>query len=407
MIQALLRGSLAQKVGAAGAVLILALVLAYLMLKVFDGTDTIDFKYIHLAGALWSEGVDPYSPAYAEQGHIRFQGLNPPEYLFYPPHWWAIATGFSQLPYEVAGLIWRITMAACMIGGCLVLHRTVIHIVGEARPWRTWAMLMMAGAMSATALALSLGQTSCLLFLGLCLYVHAFVTGRRVLMVLALVIVWLKPNVGLALSLFLVPGLVWWPALAVGALAVVAASLPALLPHGPVEVVRGYLHALSQWETLPPNIPGSTTGLRHLAYLVFGVSLPGNLLTMAAGAFALGLGGVTRLRRLDDAPTTRAYMLGILLSGLVLIMPLHTYDMMLLIPMIALAAALPRLGQLLLYMLMLIVLRVNNLALTLGLTVPEETYFRGSGLLSVVVIALLLLWVICAMADSRLQTSRS
>ena len=297
MTQALLRGTPAQKMQAAGAALLLALALAYLVLKVFDGTDTIDFKYIHLAGALWGEGIDPYSAAYAEQGEMRFQGLNRPEYLFYPPHWWAIATGFAQAPYETAGLLWRIVMAACMIGGCFVLHRTVIHIAGENRPWRTWAMLVFAGAMSATAIALSLGQTSCLLFFGVCLYVHAFVTRRRGLMVLALVIVWLKPNVGLALSLFLVPGLFWWPALIGGALAVVAASLPALLPHGPIEVIRGYLHALSQWEALAPNQPWNITGLRHLAELVTGARYATSADGFGAGAGARGAAGAPRRNR--------------------------------------------------------------------------------------------------------------
>ncbi len=403
MMQALAGRTPPQTAQRAGGILLLALAMLYLALKIFDGTDTIDFKYIHLAGALWSEGIDPYSTAYAEQGQIRFEGLNRPEYLFYPPHWWAIAIGFAQVPYEVAGLLWRALMAACMIGGCLVLHRTVIHIAGESRPWRTWAMLVMAGAMSATAIALSLGQTSCLLFLGVCLYVHAVVTRRRGLMVLALAIVMLKPNFGLALSLFLVPGLFWWPALIGGALAVVVASLPALLPHGTPEVIRGYLFALSHWEALPPNVAGSTTGLRHLVHLLTGSTLPGTWFAMTAALFALGLGfllgAVTRAR--GGAPRAQAFVLGNLISGLVLIIPLHTYDMMLLIQLIALAAALPRPGQGIFAGLMLLALRPNNLAMALGLTTPEETYFLGTGLMSLIALAMLSLWLACAFGAAR------
>ena len=388
MIQALLRGSPAQKARAAGAILILALALAYLVLKVLDGTDTIDFKYIHLAGALWGEGVDPYSTAYAEQGQIRFQGLNRPEYLFYPPHWWAIATGFAQAPYETAGLLWRIVMAACMIGGCFVLHRTVIHIAGENRPWRTWAMLVFAGAMSATAIALSLGQTSCLLFLGVCLYVHAFVTRRRGLMVLALVIVWLKPNVGLALSLFLVPGLFWWPALIGGALAVVAASLPALLPHGPIEVIRGYLHALSQWEALAPNQPWNITGLRHLAELVTGAVLPGTPLALAASALALGLGAL--LVRRDETARGRAAALIPLIALLLLCVPMHSYDMVLLIVLIALGVVLPGWAGAVLALALLAAFRANNLETLLGLSGTGGMGPPGTTVLSLAVLAIVL-----------------
>ena len=388
MTQALLRGTRAQKMQAAGAALLLALALAYLMLKVFDGTDTIDFKYIHLAGALWGEGFDPYSAAYAEQGEMRFQGLNRPEYLFYPPHWWAIATGFAQAPYETAGLLWRIVMAACMIGGCFVLHRTVIHIAGENRPWRTWAMLVFAGAMSATAIALSLGQTSCLLFLGVCLYVHAFVTRRRGLMVLALVIVWLKPNVGLALSLFLVPGLFWWPALIGGALAVVAASLPALLPHGPIEVIRGYLHALSQWEALAPNQPWNITGLRHLAELVTGAVLPGTPLALAASALALGLGAL--LVRRDETARGRAAALIPLIALLLLCVPMHSYDMVLLIVLIALGVVLPGWAGAVLALALLAAFRANNLETLLGLSGTGGMGPPGTTVLSLAVLAIVL-----------------
>ena len=403
MLQALLQGNTAQKTVRAGAALVLVLAMLYLALKVFDGTDTIDFKYIHLAGSLWLEGIDPYTAAFAEQGQIRFQGLNRPEYLFYPPHWWAIATASAQVSYETAGLLWRVLMAACMIGGCLVLHRTVYCIIGESRSWRTWAMLVFAGAMSATAIALSLGQTSCLLFLGVALYVHAIVTRSRRTMALALVLVMLKPNFGLALSLFLAPALFWWPSLIGGAVAVIVLSLPALLPHGVIEVVRGYLNALGQWEALPPNIAGSTTGLRNLVYQMSGATLPGTWFAMTAVFFALGLGGVTQLRGLAPSPQAQAITLGLLLSGLVLIIPLHTYDMMLLIPLIALAAALPRPGEVILLVLMLIVLRAKNLAQALGLTTPEETYFRGTGLISVIAFAIFLLWVTCALAARRRQ----
>ena len=388
MTQALLRGTPAQKMQAAGAALLLALALAYLVLKVFDGTDTIDFKYIHLAGALWGEGIDPYSAAYAEQGEMRFQGLNRPEYLFYPPHWWAIATGFAQAPYETAGLLWRIVMAACMIGGCFVLHRTVIHIAGENRPWRTWAMLVFAGAMSATAIALSLGQTSCLLFFGVCLYVHAFVTRRRGLMVLALVIVWLKPNVGLALSLFLVPGLFWWPALIGGALAVVAASLPALLPHGPIEVIRGYLHALSQWEALAPNQPWNITGLRHLAELVTGAVLPGTPLALTASALALGLGAL--LVRRDETARGRAAALIPLIALLLLCVPMHSYDMVLLIVLIALGAVLPGWAGAVLALALLAAFRANNLETLLGLSGTGGMRPPGTTVLSLAVLAIVL-----------------
>jgi hypothetical protein len=108
---------------------------------------------------------------------------------------------------------------------------------------------------------------------------------------------------------------------------------------------------------------------------------------------------VTRAR--GGAPRAQAFVLGILISGLVLIIPLHTYDMMLLIPLIALAAALPRPGQGIFAGLMLLALRPNNLAMALGLTTPEETYFLGTGLMSLIALAMLSLWLACAFGAAR------
>ena len=377
--------------------------LLYLAFKVLADGDTIDFKYIHLAGTLWLDGINPYSAAFRETGQAIFTGMNRPEYLLYPPHWWGISAAVARIPYDTAGLIWRFFMAVCMIAGCFALHDIPRRIIGETRLWRTWAMLIFAAAMSATAVALSLGQTSCLLFLGLCLYLRAYVVRDRGLMVLALVLVMLKPNFGLALSLFLVPALFWWPSLIAGAVAVLALSLPALLPFAPAEVVRGYLNALGQWETLPPNIPGSTTGLRYLAYLLFDLTLPGRWFALAAAALALGLGAIWR----DGTRPAfwRAEGLGLLLACLVLIVPMHTYDMMLLIPLIALCAGMPTGIQAALLVLMLVAFRVNNLASALGLTIPEETYFPGSGLVTAVALLIVAVWTVGATTDMARKTS--
>lgn len=377
-----------------GALAMLAVALLYLGHKVFSGTDTIDFKYIHLAGALWQEGVNPYTDAFREAGKDLFIGMNRPQYLLYPPHWWSIAVASAQFGYETAGQIWRIFTAGCMIGGCLLLHDTIRRSSGRPQPWRTWAMLLFACLMSATAITLALGQTSHLLFFGICLFVRAYVSGARGIMALALVVVMLKPNFGLAVALFLLPFPIWWSSLAGGAAITLLLSLPALLPFGVTEVIQGYLHALSQWETLPPNAPLSTTGLRYLAKIGLGLDLPGTWCALTAAALSLCYGAIlSRQPALSESPHARAATLGPLLTGLILFIPLHTYDMVVLIPLIALAAALPVSNQIPFFLLMLIALRPNNIATALGLTMPEETFSVGSGLVTFASLLILLMWI--------------
>jgi hypothetical protein len=358
------------------AVLLLLLAVAYLGSKVFEDSDTVDFKFIYLAGDLWLEGQNPYSEVYAARGEQDFPGLNRPGYLLYPPHWWSIATASALIPYETALVAWRIACALCLLGGCAALHATGRALAAPFLPARTVLVLVLAMSMSATAIAISLGQTSCLLFLGISLYTLAYVRQQRVLMVLALVIVMLKPNVGMALSLFLVPSLAWWPSLAVAAAVVLAASLPALLPFGVVEVLRGYLAALAEWEALPTNAAHSTTGVRNAAHLLFGAAVPGGLLALAGFAAAALIGLAARLSPLRGSEARhRAAWLCLLVVTVALLVPLHTYDLMFLLPVVPLSASLPAAAEAFVLLLFLPLWRPNNLATLIGLADPESRFF--------------------------------
>ena len=136
--------------------------LAYFGAKILGAGDTIDFKYIWLAGELWSEGVNPYTEVYVARGEEAFVGLNPPTFWVYPPNWWPIATGSAVLSYETAGLLWRILSVVCLFLGCFVITKSLPNLPF----WVHIAFWGVAATMSATAITLSLGQTSmvCLLY---------------------------------------------------------------------------------------------------------------------------------------------------------------------------------------------------------------------------------------------------
>jgi hypothetical protein len=144
-----------------------------------------------------------------------------------------------------------------------------------------------------------------------------------------------------------------------------------------------YLGQFAFHETMAPNHPHSMTGARNLLYELFGwrVSTLPLTLVAALGAFALGMAE-------GASADSRAVTLGTLLVLLCLLVPLHTYDMMLLAPLIILAARVAPGAQLLGAVGLLLVFRANNLAEVTGFFAPGTVLFVGSRIATIGVVLL-------------------
>jgi hypothetical protein len=193
----------------------------------------------------------------------------------------------------------------------------------------------------------------------------------------------------MALSLFLVPSLFWWPSLTAGAALVLLASLPAILPFGLAEILGGYLAALGAWEALPPNAAYNTTGLRNAVYAFFGADVPGRLfvLTCFAAAVLIGLGA--RFSPVRGRPEQHlAAWLCLLIVTVSVLVPLHTYDLMFLLSVIPLSSALSAASEAFVLLLFLPLWRPNNLAAVTGIVDPEARFFPGTTIATVAVVAM-------------------
>lgn len=347
---------------------------AYLGVRIATGGDTIDFKYIWLAGDLWGDGINPYSGAFVARGETLFQGGNIPLFWVYPPNWWLISSAFGAMPYEVAGLVWRSLSAASLLVGCATVSHTMLGQFQRTPPLVHLAFWLICATMSATAISLSLGQTSMLMFLGVSLFVSALLRENRSLMAVSLVILALKPTLGLAIAAALFPNRRWWPAIVVAGGATVLLTLPAVFQHGLAEVFGNMLDRLRDYGQTDVNRPPEMTGIRHLADRLFGIEL-GTFQCLAMGILTNILFGFV-LYRASPGATVKLIIAGILVSTGFFV-PLHTYDLIFICLVVVLLSGQPIPLQLICVGCVAVVWRANNIEGLSGFTDPATVYFQG------------------------------
>ena len=368
------------------ALLIVALL--YLATKaLLDTSDTTDFKSIWLAGRFWLGGLNPYSLEYAQAGESLFVGLNRPNGWFYPPNWWPIAVAISFLDYDLAGRVWRILNGCLVILGCAVLISCFRDYQRNSLRWIAVVIVVYVSTMSATAISLSLGQTSILIFFGLCLFTRAWLFEDWRLMIVALALLALKPPIGLVLAGLLMPAKFWWRSLLGAGVVVCLFSTPPLLLHGWDGVISLMLLRIEDYGSFDVNAPPSTTGLRSILFHIFGASVSPVHLTLLALISSSCLGILSLRFQLER---DRLLSLSATIAAGVAIVPMHTYDAVLLAPLVLAVPVLSFGIGFFVFLSLLVVWRNNNLSELFDLVAQGETYFSGTLVLSVVALILTL-----------------
>lgn len=374
----------------------LAVALAYLTWKALDvSVANVDFKYLWYAGHLWAEGASPYGAQYYERAQAFFINTNVPKWMVYPPSWYPLAYAVALLPLEFAERLWGVFSALGLLASGALVARTVWPHRAHDRIWPFAAFGIFLCMGSATANALSLGQTAPLMAIGLALFFYGFIARSQLALCAALVVLMLKPNFGLPFVVFL---LVWpnfWLAVIGAGAVTLIAALMALLPYGPVAVLQAYMELLSGYGADPVNAPPSLTGLANVTYYIFGVKMGGFLPVGLAVVvvFALALWLRTEEANSQSPDALRLATMLALLASVLFLAPLHTYDLLLAAPLLLLPAlAFEKWGVVTISSLIcfLVIFRANNLASVTGLTSPAETYFAGSAIASVAMLLLLL-----------------
>jgi len=315
---------------------LLAMMVPYTRQLVTSPTVGQDFRAFFAAATVVAQHGDPYDwPSLARvedqlyDAPHRLQPGDPAfyEFLAYPEGpWLAFAlTPLTSLPWQVADAIYAILLLLVLVAAGF----TVFAVLGW-RPTRAWLGAACAALSAVGFINLFMGQVSVIVFGAFVAAWFLASRGHGWWAGLALVLIWLKPNIGLPLPLVIV---LLEPAMTrrviggfIAASAVAFGAATIVLGTG---VVEWPLQIPRMWQAvqgIQPDIasiesffyPG-LTGWPKMAAL---------LLTMGAAAGYAGWG----LRRARDPQTRGLTLLLIWLAALPFV---QSYDMILLLPLVA------------------------------------------------------------------------
>ena len=111
-----------------------------------------------------------------------------------------------------------------------------------------------------------------LAFFGQALLIYGAVKGRQAFVVVGLVIVLLKPQLGLIYAVVLMFDRRTWLSVLVAGAITGALALPALLIGGPEVVIRQFLSGVAAYASRIENLPDAVSGLGNFLWLVSGIA---------------------------------------------------------------------------------------------------------------------------------------
>lgn len=386
------------------SLVLVILAIAYIAMKsIFLDADTVDFQFIWLAGHMWLNDLNPYSEEFKNLGHQLFVGTNQPEFWFYPPNWWIVSELSALVPYNISGKLWRVFSALLILLGSALVIKNYYPNKSAIQPLRASIFIFYVCVMFGTAIALSLGQTSAIIYFGVACFISSYLNGNKALMVVAITIVMLKPHIGIIICAFLLTSPKWIPSIVWAAAISILISIPALRLAGLESFISQFLGQLHSHGLHPFNTPAATTGLRNLLSAFIGWETSVVSLTVVGffSSFLLGLSSHHLQPKAGLEKDNKALSLCILLSLIVFFIPLHNYDLMIIAPIIILISRLHQRLQIAIAVMLLMFFRTNNLTELTGLFSDKE--FSGNYLISITSLILLVTLVLVQSAEKRLK----
>lgn len=311
-----------------------------------DGEQHLDARVLYVAGQLWRAGVSPYdAEAFATRWRSTFAEPYPETFVFaYPPTLTVIAVPMALLPWPAGGRLLA-AMSAFALLGCLVL--IALSLRAALRERASWSRIALGLALAATIGAipatLQIGQTGLLALLGALACLTTARSGPTALFAAGALLASAKPQVSLiavatALAQARARRVAWAVAsvVLVGGASLAAASRAGALGEAFRAVLR-YSHA-------SPNRAQALAGLQPLLQRA-GIEIAALPVALAGIALAAVLvtGAVRRAEPRTATPAAVAPLLPCALAFALsaLFLPLHEYDLVLLMLPLAAPVAMP------------------------------------------------------------------
>ena len=365
------------------AILALLAGVSFLVLRsVIEPRGEVDFRFFWLAGHLWAGGLDPYSDRFREIGATMLPPGNVVLYWFYPPQWWIVSRGMALFDLERAVMIWRLLNGALILLGTALVTASVKDDVR-----RRWTAMAFWGGVALliepTANLLAFGQSAGFVYMSLALLVAGVLRRRPWLVGLAVFLATFKPQVGLMVLFWalLVPSFRGAALAGLGGAGLL--TLPHIMQAGISEAVRAYLSNAAKWADMPSNAPVASSGPAGLLTRLGAGNA--DLIWQILAAAAVTVCAAWMIRRQPFRPVAPLLLLT---TAIACLMPLHIYDLtVLLIPLILLTlgtaspAWLP-------WVTLLLMARPGKIEMLLG--VPQYSSDVSAGLIGLGVAGLLL-----------------
>ena len=364
--------------------------ITYLIWKIISlqGQD-LTFKYIWLAGSLWQNGLSPYSIEYQEIGHKMFTTFNGQPF-YYPPNWWPFSNILAAFDYNTATEIWRVLNGLCIVSSTFLLNGALKKIDINLTPSSLVLYTGLVSLMQASAIIIATGQTTILIYFGLCLVIYSAVNSRPLWLALGLCVMLLKPQIGVVLFFAFIPFKKYHMALLYTCALTLLLMLPALITIGPFETILPYLKGLSQHSSFATNEAQNSTGLKSILYNITNFKLPSTMATLLSIVGAVGAGLYFKKSGKENSTNFIRYLM-IIIMITAFIAPLHEYDMIIIVPLILLSAIYGVRAQWLLSLPFIILARSGNIGDLLTPENADDARYYTSVITTIALVALIII----------------
>ena len=405
-----------QRVLAAGVFGLACLAATYLIFKAIQVSEEpgYDFKFIWIAGEVWSRELSPYSDAYNSIARTLINQGHVPTIWAYPPNWWLPSILVAQIDLELSFRLWSLSSAALLLVTSIMLAQAYLTVFSAPHlnipllgpftigSWQLASLIFFASAtLEATAIGFAAGQTGILVFFGIALLLWGECKKHPWACVAGLILIMLKPQLGIGVGLvYLLSGQGRWRNVFWGAALTVAMTFPAFWTDP--NLLAGLLQNLRDYDGVSlANAPQAMTGLRLVAWALFTYDLHSALALAVGLVLTLQLCfGPWRIARAKHPGTFLWHSISICIAVSIAVLPLHYYDSVI-TPVLLFALISARRATMIVGVVgVLAIWRADQIGTAIGLYDPAVPIFEGSILAT---IGSLLLSVSTIMSVARWQ----
>ncbi|MEL6474350.1 MAG: glycosyltransferase family 87 protein [Pseudomonadota bacterium] len=285
-----------------------------------------DFAQFWQAGVFWTEGRSPYADVYAQTVLVEGFKTHP---FFYPPHLRFLFQPLGYLPFEAARLAFVVFNVALWAGIAWSVSR---RLPGGFSPLAAFTLTFAAAsfALNHVRISVELGSTLGLLVAGAALLHEGVLRRRTSLTAAGLVLLFLKPPLGVAALAVLVFQRNQWRGMTYGMAALGALCLVGC-DFAVIDSLTSYLANVTAYRDYPQNSDLLSTGLGAVL-AALGAPFPATALLGPVLAACAAIGYVAR------SSPERALFASF--AVLVFFTPGHGFDFTVLVPFIPLALSL-------------------------------------------------------------------